>query len=306
MAIENTYLTGAGIVVAGGFDLQAKAPLDSRQTVPVYAGLAALVAGNACYEGMIVYVEDDKKTYQYTCTSVADDGTKNLEFVEFGFSAEDFAANVVDNLTSEVTDKALSAKQGKILKGMIEKIDTSLGGLTGAMRFMGVSTTDPMGESGVTIEGKADYIPADGDVVIFGNAEYVYANGSWVELGDVSDEERRLTAIENIINDTETEVDGETVTVKGLSSLVNDAVSDASTAKSDAATAKANAQTALEAANEAKEAATTAQNSASASASAASNSASAAAESAAAAAASEEAAEVAQGLAEAAATTATN
>lgn len=30
MAIENTYLRGTGIVVAGGFDLQAKAPLDSR------------------------------------------------------------------------------------------------------------------------------------------------------------------------------------------------------------------------------------------------------------------------------------
>jgi hypothetical protein len=38
-------------------------PLDSRQTVPKYAGLAALVTGNACYAGMIVYVEETNKTY---------------------------------------------------------------------------------------------------------------------------------------------------------------------------------------------------------------------------------------------------
>ena len=154
MAIENTYLLGTGITVAGGFDLQAKAPLDSRQTVPVYAGLATLVAGNACYEGMIVYCEEDKKTYQYQCTSISgegDEAVRNCEFVEFGFSSDDFAANVENNLTSDSTTKALSAAQGKVLKGMIDKIDTSLGGLTGAMRFMGISTTDPMSEDGVTI-----------------------------------------------------------------------------------------------------------------------------------------------------------
>ena len=66
MALENTYI-GSGIVLAGGFDLQAKAPLDSRQSVPSLAGLTALINGNACYEGMIVYVEEDKKTYQYIC-----------------------------------------------------------------------------------------------------------------------------------------------------------------------------------------------------------------------------------------------
>ena len=66
MALENTYL-GKGIVLAGGFDLQAKAPLDSRTTVETYAGLAALVDGNAAYEGMRVYVEtgDQRGNYQY-------------------------------------------------------------------------------------------------------------------------------------------------------------------------------------------------------------------------------------------------
>ena len=64
MAIENTYLLGKNITLGCGFDLQAKAPLDSRQTVPAFAGLQALIDGNAAYEGMIVYDEETKKTYQ--------------------------------------------------------------------------------------------------------------------------------------------------------------------------------------------------------------------------------------------------
>lgn len=84
MAIENTYLLGTGITVAGGFDLQAKTPLDSRQTVPVLAGLDALIAGNACYDGMIVYVEENKTTYQYQCIAETDEGVKSYSFIEFG------------------------------------------------------------------------------------------------------------------------------------------------------------------------------------------------------------------------------
>lgn len=64
MLINNTYL-GKNTTLPFSFDLQAKVPLDSRQIVPVYAGLEALVNNNAAYEGMIVYVEEKKKTYQY-------------------------------------------------------------------------------------------------------------------------------------------------------------------------------------------------------------------------------------------------
>ena len=53
MAIENTYLLGKNITLGCGFDLQAKAPLDSRQTVPAFAGLQALIDGNAAYEGIL-------------------------------------------------------------------------------------------------------------------------------------------------------------------------------------------------------------------------------------------------------------
>lgn len=93
MAIENTYLLGKNITLGCGFDLQAKAPLDSRQTVPAYAGLQALIDGNAAYEGMIVYDEETKKTYQAQLV----DGV--LAFREFGINE----AELKDLIASETT-----------------------------------------------------------------------------------------------------------------------------------------------------------------------------------------------------------
>ena len=93
MAIENTYLLGKNITLGCGFDLQAKAPLDSRQTVPAFAGLQALIDNNAAYEGMIVYDEETKKTYQ---AQIVDDV---LKFREFGINE----AELKDLIASETT-----------------------------------------------------------------------------------------------------------------------------------------------------------------------------------------------------------
>lgn len=123
MAIENTYMYGAegkgfgGIGLANGFDLQAKAPLDSRLVVPRYEGLSALVTGNAAYEGMLVYVEGNGVTYQYVKKAGAEG---EFEWKEFGFNSADFEAGIVNDLTTGGTTKALSADQGKVLKGLID------------------------------------------------------------------------------------------------------------------------------------------------------------------------------------------
>lgn len=101
MAVE----FGKGITLAGGFDLGAKAPLDSRLTVATIADRDAHVTNNRAYEGMLVYVEADKTTYQYV------DGTWNV----FGFNETDFQTHVVDNLTTDSATQALSARQGKVL-----------------------------------------------------------------------------------------------------------------------------------------------------------------------------------------------
>ena len=106
MAIE----FGKGIALAGGFDLGAKAPLDSRLTVATIEERDAHVTGNRAYEGMLVYVEADKKTYQLI------DNT----WKEFGFNAENLQAEIVDDLVTDDGSKVLSARQGKVLKDALD------------------------------------------------------------------------------------------------------------------------------------------------------------------------------------------
>lgn len=114
MAIENAKF-GKGIALAGGFDLGAKAPLDSRLTVATIEERDAHVEGNRAYDGMLVFVEADKITYQYI---LGEDGTG--EWKEFGFNEADFVAHVANDLATDDEAKALSAAQGVVLKGLID------------------------------------------------------------------------------------------------------------------------------------------------------------------------------------------
>lgn len=111
MAIE----FGKGIALAGGFDLGAKAPLDSRLTVATIEERDAHVTGNRAYEGMLVYVEADKITYQYVA-----DAEGNLSWKEFGFNETDFLMHIADDLVTTEAGKVLSANQGVVLKGLID------------------------------------------------------------------------------------------------------------------------------------------------------------------------------------------
>lgn len=115
MAITDTKF-GKGIGIATGFDLGAQKPLDSRYTVATIEERDAHVEGNRAYKGMLVYVEEDNKTYQYIANS----------WKEFGFNTENFQAQIEDNLESDSAEKALSANQGKILKGMVDNIDEKI------------------------------------------------------------------------------------------------------------------------------------------------------------------------------------
>ncbi len=103
MAIENTYLLGTNITLGCGFDLQAKGPLDSRATVPNYAGLQALIDGNAAYEGMIVYDEGSKETYQARIINNA------LKFVPFFVSQEEILQMIQSQTTQTIVFKGTIA-----------------------------------------------------------------------------------------------------------------------------------------------------------------------------------------------------
>lgn len=86
----------------------------------------------------------------------------------------------------------------------IENINTQLAGLTGAMHFIGVSTTDPATE-GVTVEGHSTF--ESGDVCLFGNKEYVYNGTSWIELGDEGSHLTKTEAANTYITKTDAAAD---------------------------------------------------------------------------------------------------
>lgn len=63
-------------------------------------------------------------------------------------------------------------------------ITTATAGLTGAMHYIGASSTDPMLPAGPTVTGHTGVF-ASGDVVTWGdNKEYVYDGATWRVLGD--------------------------------------------------------------------------------------------------------------------------
>lgn len=166
MAIENTYLLGKNITLGCGFDLQAKAPLDSRQTVPTFAGLQALIDNNAAYEGMIVYDEGTKKTYQ---ALIIDDV---LKFREFGPTVDELK----DLISSETT---------------------------AAMEFKGVATALPENPSKgdfykvvsdftITIGDETENVVVGDSIVYDGSTWYVIPSGD-----DIEDTWRPVTGVDN-------------------------------------------------------------------------------------------------------------
>ena len=92
----------------------------------------------------------------------------------------------------------------------IAALEGQITGLSGAMHFKGVETVMPEDVSG--------YV--DGDVIIVGEKEYVFNTDKFVELGDVSAEGDRISALEMIINGKEAE--GENAAVPGLVKKVAD------------------------------------------------------------------------------------
>ena len=92
MANEPIY--GKGIVVASGFDLSAKSPLDSRSIVNTIAERDAHVTGNRAYPGLPVYVLEEQKEYRYT-------GTEWTEILNDLSAVHDHAnKDVLDNITA--------------------------------------------------------------------------------------------------------------------------------------------------------------------------------------------------------------
>lgn len=80
-----------------------------------------------------------------------------------------------------VFNTAYNASSNKV--ATMADVNNAVSGLSGAMHYVGESTTDPAGGT-ATVEGHEDW--ASGDVVTYKAKEYVYDGENWRELGDES------------------------------------------------------------------------------------------------------------------------
>lgn len=90
-------------------------------------------------------------------------------------------------------DTALAAKQDTVVfntaydasnnkAATMTDVTNAVAGLSGAMHFVGTSTTDPA--TGTVTISEAPYSGKSGDVVLFGQKEYVFDGTNWKLLGD--------------------------------------------------------------------------------------------------------------------------
>ena len=114
-------------------------------------------------------------------------GTK-ITFDSKGLVTKGEAAGIADitGLQAALDEKALGTDlttlEGRVgvNENNISELQTKITGLTGAMHFIGVSTTDP--KTGATVTGHTKF--AAGDVCLYENKEFVYDGKNWIELGD--------------------------------------------------------------------------------------------------------------------------
>ena len=105
---------------AVNFEPGGQAPLDARLLVPTKADLvnAKTYAGKNYYKGMQVVVADTQEVYVLKDVSkVSSSDYSGWKRVDAGAAAK---TPVVDNLDSTSTTSALSANQGRVLKGLVD------------------------------------------------------------------------------------------------------------------------------------------------------------------------------------------
>lgn len=104
--------------------------------------------------------------------------------------------HTTDITALEANVGTLQTTVGSSDSGLVKDVNdlrSQIGGLSGAMHFVGTSTTDPATGT-VTIDGEP-YSPASGDVCLYNAKEFVYNGTSWAELGDESSFALKTTTV---------------------------------------------------------------------------------------------------------------
>lgn len=115
---------------AVNFEPGGQSPLDARSLVPAKADLiaAATYSGKNIYKGMLVVVADDGgKPSLYILKDVAKITSADYSGWQRVDVGGQTVTQIINDLTTGGADKALSAEQGKVLKGLIDAINNKIG-----------------------------------------------------------------------------------------------------------------------------------------------------------------------------------
>ena len=197
-------------VVAGSIEgLGALASKDEVAEADLEATLAAKINGKAdvgtsddtsdmdTLKGAKKYADEKATAAQTAAEAHADEAIAALDVADTptvtrrALVADDIPEIAQSKVTGLTT--ALAGKQDTLVfntayDGSTNKVATmtdvtnAVAGLSGAMHYIGESTTDPATE--VTVSGVDEF--AKGDVVTYNAKEYVYDGATWRELGDES------------------------------------------------------------------------------------------------------------------------
>lgn len=133
----------------------------------------------------------------------------------------------ISTLSGKVStnETAISGLTGRVTtaESDIDALQAQITGLTGAMHFIGTSTTDPT--EGATVSGHEEF--KSGDVCLFGNKEYVYNGSAWLELGDEGSHLTKTEAESTYVKKT-FNLNGHTLSGASLSLTAADVGADAS------------------------------------------------------------------------------
>lgn len=128
----------------------------------------------------------------------------------------DFKNNSLPNILKPIKE---DVENNSVQIGELKEV---VKGLSGAMHFRGIVTSDP------TIDGFDVSGYTVGDVVIFGNKEFVFSDGKFVEFGDATGNASAITELNEKIDQTKVEIVGDAsqgggdLTLWGLQYLVAD------------------------------------------------------------------------------------
>ena len=117
MAINYELLNKGGISLGTNFELLSEKPLDSRLVVPSLSGLQNYIDNAAAYEGMIVFDQTTKKTYQVQTINGV------LSYREFGINEDELKKLIAAETTAAMEFKgAATALPENPAKGDMYKV----------------------------------------------------------------------------------------------------------------------------------------------------------------------------------------